>query len=228
MSSAYYDKVYPILFNHQNFLPYFNELMKALQSTRINELAFTISENTWDPARKAEALPILKMVNHNASWELNIAHNDFEPKYDKNLFTEIDTEFLRPTWNVISTYNCNFSVAYNGRSNGKYKEKTKSFTEWIGESLYPLSKRTPTLDDPHLKTGRVFEYLEEIRKTNQKITSDWDKIRYHETYPKAANEALIRYACEKIRQVMSRYSWLGDEALRRGVQTFIVGDIMDL
>lgn len=228
MSTAYYDKVYPALFNHPAFIPYFNELMHSLQSTNINALIFSVSESSWDPAKRAEAVPILKIANHNSTWELNIIYNDFEPSYNKALFQEIDAEFLRSAWKTISTYNCSFSVAYNGRSNGKHKERNKSFTEWIGENLYPLSKRTPTQEDAHLKTGRLYEYLEEMRITNQRIVSDWNQLRNNKDYSEAANEALIRHACEKIRQVMSRYSWLGDEALRRGVQTFIVGDIMDL
>jgi len=225
MLNAYYDKVYPALFNHPDFLPYFRELMNALQSTKINAVAFTISESSWDPAKRAEAFPVLKMSNSITTWELNIHHSDFEPKLTKEFLSGIDTQFVSHTWKNISTYNCKFTVAYNGRDNGKHKERTKSFSEWINESLFPLATRN---SDQNLVSGRLSEYLTELRETNQRIIDDWHLIRDNEAYPKAINEALVRYACEKIKQVMQRYSWLGDETLRQGVQTFIVGEIMEL
>jgi len=109
----------------------------------------------------------------------------------------------------VPTFNCLKEVCLKGKvySSRSMKDNIPSFGVWFWDEI--------------IRKAPEFQIAKE-RLHNQIV-----KLRESEDLLQARREAQAQYACESIKNLMMKYSWLGDDTMKRAVQTFVIGDVLE-
>jgi len=109
----------------------------------------------------------------------------------------------------VPTFNCLKEVCLKGKefSYKSGKANIPSFGVWLWDEII---RKAP-----------------EFQAAKERLYNQIIKLRKSEDLLQARKEAQAQFACESIKNLMMKYSWLGDDTMKRAVQTFVIGDILE-
>lgn len=238
MASSYETKVYPRLLNtidSQVLIESFIEHMNALEVKRYK---FKVTHDTYTKGAKPVAIPTF------VYWTPSIKDGgrDSQTFSDEDGFTDklpinldlsvflkkgdFNTIIAKHFGNGVPTFNCKSDICYEGRTTTYRSSKPNiaSFSEWF---RYLVVKSPVEIKD-HSVRNSINPAHKAWEQATDRLRKQVLEMHRSESFKDDEREALVQYACTKIKECMMKFSHLGEDALKRGVQTFIIGDIMEL
>lgn len=214
MGSSYTDKIYPALLDTVDGRALWNEAVENLKTLHIDHFEFECADAGYSASKPIETRTRVRFVSAtgftiSCLWfasrpdtskpvELNAL--EFFPEAKVNAI--INTHFGK----TVPTYNGTKTVVREGKGNRKSSRTIQSFRDWL---------------------KNTFEAFSMWKTTREALCEPLTELSRSDEFKAQRQEARIQFAALKIKNVMSKYSYLGEDALKRGVQTFVIGDILE-
>ena len=216
MQSSYETKIYPRLLATALGQVMWERIINRLLSMKVNDYAFKNSSGSGNGDTSIKTEIYFQYLIDDGSIDYQMFSSEFQIQNitsDHIVLTKFYLIKDDPDDVILNcfgkdkgvpTFNCTKSVCLDGRF--KFKNTVPSFSVWIWRQIQDSKIYSDTQKRLHDQILNLF-HSSEFRQ---------NKL-----------ESQAQFACTEIKDIMMKYSWLGDDVLKRAIQTFVIGDVLD-
>jgi hypothetical protein len=222
--SSYTDKVYPRLLKTGDGQALKNRILHQLQSLNLDEHTFHVSQGygTGEGSMQVhtcfyfvgDGVKIKQSFEDDAlssvsTLSIELGRQTFLGKDDEEGGAEAVVHARLGKDKGVPTFNCLKEVILNGKtfSYKSSKDPIISFKTWLWSEQICTSN--------------------EFKEARERLCKQIRARRNTQSFLQDRREAQAQFACESIKKLMMKYSWLGDDTMKRAVQTFVIGEILE-